>query len=98
MHRWLCETPMDSRFRGNDVARNLTIHTMSKSSRHAHPSGLEPLVVTPELLFVEAGGMALIVRPLLLAVIPAKAGIQCAVGFAKRPWIPAYAGMSASSS
>jgi len=55
MCRWLCETSMDSRLRGNDVVLILTLDTMSESPRHTRLSGLEPLVITPELLFVNVG-------------------------------------------
>ncbi|MET0225471.1 MAG: methionine synthase, partial [Dokdonella sp.] len=46
---------MDSRFRGNDVVTNLTVNIMSEAPRYTRLSGLEPLVITPELLFVNVG-------------------------------------------
>ena len=41
--------------RANDVVQDLTTNAMSESQRHTRLSGLEPLVITPELLFVNVG-------------------------------------------
>jgi 5-methyltetrahydrofolate--homocysteine methyltransferase len=41
---------LDSRFRGNDGKKN-----MNQLSRYTRLSGLEPLVITPELLFINIG-------------------------------------------